>query len=228
MAVWAQSEQRVRAVGLHHHMVVHEGVFGRFTERLHPRSREGEFAAKPGGTPKPMKLPKKRGPSGEKVRATYHERLKTPEGQAHLEKIRGRASGGEWVPYEGTERSRAMTHVWERTAHTPESQKAADEREAKAKAKKARERAEDEAYTRGVAKVDADYRKALGPEGRKLHDEFNAAHKDWADHSSFEYEDWDRREKMENARKALKAHQEKHGVKRAKDPLKPYRHVSEP
>jgi hypothetical protein len=218
VAVWAQSEQRVRAVGLHHHMVVHEGVFGRFTERLHPRSREGEFAAKPGGA---VKLPKKRGPSGEKVRQNYEQRVLTPQGQKHLEHIRGKVATGEYgdpIP----------RHWNQRTVHTAAQQKEVDAQEAHHKAERDRRRQEDKDYESGVVKARMEHRRSLTGKERALHDEVEAALHELSKYGFEQHVPLEVRERLTKAKAALAAHEKVHGAKRPKYPEKPYRHVSEP
>jgi hypothetical protein len=237
---WEVSEARSRAVQAHlAHMRsdpsydplarMQEFGFGQFIERLHPR-RHGKFVDKPGtahgrgggdlpSAPKPKK--KRRRPSGEKVRRDYEQRVYTPEGQAHLEKIKGRVTRAEGGGV-------ATRHWNERTVNTPEQQAKYDEIEARYKAREERERKEDADYERESKRVHADYMKRLGPEGRKLHAEAEAAHEEVRQHSSFEYPDYERERKSSEAWKRLKAHTEKHGIKPPKYPQKPYRHVPEP
>jgi hypothetical protein len=223
---WDASEQRVRSVALHHHVVVSEGLLGHFTERLHPRSH-GKFAAKPGALKgRAGKAAAKR---GAEARASHYERLKTPEGQEHLSKIRGRMSHGEWLEHPGSAAERAMSHYAPRTAHaTSHEQQVSDAKHAAAKAERDRIKAEDEAYKRGVAQARMDWRKSLTPKERHLHDAFDAAHKAWAAKMTFDYDPPEETRAMRKARAALDAHEAKHGKKRPKFPEQPYRHVSEP
>jgi hypothetical protein len=232
---WHGSEQHVRAVALHHYVILHEGLFGRigaavrgtFDESEHPRSH-GQFARKPGSA-KPVKVMSGRSKKqAAELRATYHERTSTPEGKAHLARIRGRVTGEEWLQGEGTERGRRMTHVYPRLAPTKEQQAEQDARIARHKAEDDKIKAQDEAYQRAYAKAHSGYMDRLGPEGRRLHAEWTAAHEDVRQHSSFEYPDYEREKKRDKAREALEAHKRKHGIKGPNYPQRPYRHVSEP
>jgi len=187
---------------------VEEGLLGRFTERLHPRDRQGQWEGKPG-----ERRLKKRSPAS----MADHER-RTDE---HLKAIKGRRTlADDGLP--------VAVHAGPRGARTKAEQEHADSIDAKVKADREREKAEDEAYRAGVKKAESDYREALGPEGRKLHDEFDAAHKAWAAEGFEGPHDPKKRQRMEDARKALHAYRAKHKIERAKHPRKPYRHVSEP